>query len=42
MGKVAPFSTIDISGEHMVSVSENGKGFLNILKYNRTKVGNNV
>ena len=33
LGKIAMYPTIDISGEFMVSVSENGKGFLNEIKY---------
>ena len=36
------YPTIDISGEFMVSVSENGKGFLNSIKFiqHKSKKGN--
>jgi hypothetical protein len=37
LGRVAPYSTIDINQGHIVSVSENGKGVLNHIKYVKTK-----
>lgn len=37
LGKVAAHSTIDINSGYMVSISENGKGVLNTIKYNNSK-----
>jgi len=38
LGRIAAFPCIDINGEYLVSINENGKGILNTIKYN-TKIG---
>lgn len=37
LGRVAPYSTIDIADGYIASVSENGKGVLNKIAYTKTK-----
>lgn len=34
LGKIASFPAIDIQNEFVLSVSENGKGFVNTLRFN--------
>lgn len=38
LGKIAGFPAIDIQNEFILSVSENGKGFVNTIRFNNRNV----
>jgi len=37
LGKIASYPTVDIIGENLVSISENGRGILNHIRFNKPK-----